>query len=80
MFQDTSGLDSKSLCLKEDVINALQQDGFELKREKGGDDTAYNFLGINITQDGIIKMTLHGLIKKFLKTVGMENGNAKPTL
>ena len=64
----------------EKVINELQADGFELKREKNGDDTAYNFLGINITiKDGTIKMTQHGLIKKFLQTVGMEDCNAKST-
>jgi hypothetical protein len=62
------------------VITELQADGFELKREKGGDDTAYSFLGININQtDGAIKMTQHGLIKKFLKTVGMEDCDSKPT-
>ena len=64
----------------ESVINELQTDGFELKREKAGDDTAYNFLGINITSaDGTIKLTQHGLIKKFLATVGMSDCNAKQT-
>ena len=64
----------------EDVINELQAEGFELKREKGEDDSAYSFLGISITeQDGMIKLSQHGLIKKFLKTVGMENCNAKQT-
>ena len=64
----------------EKVIDKLQQDDFELKREKGGDDTAYNFLGISITEhDGMLKMTQHGLIKKFLSTIGMENCNAKTT-
>jgi hypothetical protein len=64
----------------EKVINELQTGGFDLKREKSGDDTAYNFLGINITEDnGMIKMTQHGLIKKFLTAIGMENCNAKTT-
>ena len=62
------------------VINELQSDGFELKREKSGDDTAYNFLGIHISEtDGVIKLTQHGLIKKFLATVGMTDCNAKQT-
>jgi hypothetical protein len=64
----------------EKVIEELQYDGFELKREKSGDDSAYNFLGINITKSsGMIKMTQHGLIKKFLNTVNMSNCNASPT-
>jgi Reverse transcriptase (RNA-dependent DNA polymerase) len=65
----------------ETIIDEIQSDGFELKQEKGGDDTAYNFLGISITEDsGTIKMTQFGLIKKFLKTVGMEDCNSKTTL
>ena len=64
----------------EKVINELQADGFELKREKDGDDTAYNFLGINISEhNGMIKLTQHGLIKKFLETVGMKDCNASKT-
>ena len=60
----------------EEVITELQKDGFDLKREKGNDDTAYNFLGINITQEnGMIKLTQHVLIKKFLTTVDMEGCN-----
>jgi len=64
----------------EKVINGLQTDGFKLKREKSGDDDAYNFLGIHIEESNdTIKMTQHGLIKKFLKTVKMEDCNAKET-
>ena len=64
----------------EDVINELQQDSFELMREKVGDDYAYNFLGINILQEGgRIKKTQPGLINKVLTTVGMENCNASTT-
>jgi hypothetical protein len=64
----------------EAVINELQSGGFELKREKDHEDTAYSFLGINITEiDNKIKMTQHGLIKKFLSTIHMENCNAKQT-
>jgi Reverse transcriptase (RNA-dependent DNA polymerase) len=64
----------------EKVITELQTSGFNLKQEKICDDTAYNFLGINITEDNrMIKMTQHGLIKKFLNTIGMENCNAKST-
>ena len=64
----------------EDVINELQADDFELKREKQEDDSAYSFLGISITeQDGMIKLSQHGLIKKFLTLVGMENCNSKQT-
>ena len=64
----------------EKVISELQEGGFELKREKGGDDSAYSFLGINIEEDhGMIKMTQHGLIKKFLKTVEMTDCNPSKT-
>ena len=64
----------------EKVINELQDDGFELKREKGGDDTVYNFLGINITEStNSIKLTQHGLIKKFLSTANMLDCNIKTT-
>jgi hypothetical protein len=64
----------------EAVINELQSGGFELKREKDHEDTAYSFLGINITEiDNKTKMTQHGLIKKFLSTIHMENCNVKQT-
>ena len=64
----------------EELIQNLQVDGFELKREKGGDDPAYDFLGIHVQELGNeIKLTQFGLIKKFLATVGMENCNAKAT-
>ena len=64
----------------EKVITELQEDGFELKCEKGGDDTAYNFLGINISEhNGMIKMTQHGLIKKFLEAISMTDCNASTT-
>ena len=64
----------------EKVIDALQTDGFELKREKGTEDTAYSFLGISITEgEGQIKLTQHGLIKKFLSLVKIEDCNAKQT-
>ena len=64
----------------EEVLTALQSGGFELKREKEEDDSAYSFLGISITEEnGMIKLTQHGLIKKFLALVGMENCNAKQT-
>jgi Reverse transcriptase (RNA-dependent DNA polymerase) len=42
----------------ERVIEELQEGGFELKREKSGNDSVYNFLGINITESsGLIKMS-----------------------
>ena len=64
----------------EAVITELQDGGFELKHEKGGDDSAYSFLGINIVEDhGMIKLTQHGLIKKFLKTVKMFDCNPSKT-
>jgi len=64
----------------ETVITELQTDGFELKREKDTNETAYSFLGISITEsDGMIKLSQHGLIKKFLALVKMENCNAKQT-
>jgi hypothetical protein len=64
----------------EEVITNLQTKGFELKREKAGDDSVYDFLGINIREQGdFIKLTQHGLIKKFLTTVDMMNCNAKKT-
>ena len=64
----------------EKVLQELQTDGFELKREKGGNDTVYNFLEINITEsEGEIKLTQHGLIKKFLSTLQMEDCNTKST-
>ena len=53
--------------MMEKVIEELQTDCFELKREKEGEDDVYNFLGINIqAEGGAIKMSQHGLIKKFL--------------
>jgi hypothetical protein len=64
----------------ETVIQELQSNGFELKQEKGHDDTAYSFLGISITEgEGYIKLTQHGLIKKLLPLLDMENCNAKDT-
>jgi hypothetical protein len=64
----------------EKVITELQSKGYELKREKNGDETAYNFLGINISVvNGYIKMTQHRLIKTFLHTVEMTDCNAKAT-
>ena len=64
----------------EDVINEFESDGFELKREKSGDDTSYDFLGINISKEnGMIKMTQHGLKSKFLKRINLENCNSKTT-
>ena len=64
----------------ESVINELQTDGFELKREKGHEDTAYSFLGISITEgNGFVKLTQHGLIRKFLTLIKMEDCNAKKT-
>ena len=45
----------------EKVIDELQTDGFELKREKNGDDTAFSFLGIELEEkNGEIKLTQHG--------------------
>ena len=72
-------------CAKDmsDVIQDLQLDGFELKIEKKATDTAYDFLGVHIEKfkdkNGIelIKMTQHGLIKKFLETIDMVNCNPK---
>ena len=59
----------------EEVITNLQSKGFQLKREKAGDDSAYDFLGISIQELGdYIKLSQHGLIKKFL-----ANCNAKQT-
>jgi Reverse transcriptase (RNA-dependent DNA polymerase) len=64
----------------EAVITELQDSGFELKREKDSDETAYSFLGIEISEsNGFIKFTQHGLIKKFLNTVDMYDCNAKQT-
>jgi len=64
----------------EEVINELQGSGFELKREKGSDASAYSFLGIDISESNeFIKFTQHGLTKKFLTTVGMTDCNAKQT-
>ena len=64
----------------EQVIIELQTDGFELKREKNGDDSAYSFLGIELHEDnGEIKLTQHGLIEKFLKLVGMTDCNPART-
>ena len=64
----------------ERVIQELQTDGFELKREKNGDDTAYSFLGIELQQtEGEIKLTQHGLIKKFLNLVNMQDCNPSKT-
>jgi Reverse transcriptase (RNA-dependent DNA polymerase) len=62
------------------IINELQDSGFELKQEKDSDETAYSFLGIEISEsNGFIKFTQHGLIKNFLHTVGMYDCNAKQT-
>ena len=67
-------------AMMEKVIDELQTDGFELKREKEGDDDVYNFLGINIQSEGdTIKMSQHGLIKKFLSRIGMADCNSKET-
>ena len=64
----------------EELIENFQTDGFELKREKGGDDPAYDFLGIHVQELGNkVKLTQFGLIKKFLATVGMESCHAKAT-
>ena len=66
--------------MMEKVIEELQTDGFELKREKEGEDDVYNFLGINIqAEGGTIKMSQHGLIKKFLAKIGMADCNSKAT-
>ena len=65
------------------VIKELQLEGFELKIEKDAQDKTYDFLGVHIEKfksaDGqeYIKMTQHGLIKKFLETVGMTDCNPK---
>ena len=72
-------------CAKEmsKVIKDLQLDGFDLKIEKEANDNSYDFLGVHIEKfkdkQGIefIKMTQHGLIKKFLETVDMLNCNSK---
>ena len=62
------------------VIDELQTDGFQLKREKNSSDNVYDFLGIHVEQeDDVIKMTQLGLIKKFLNLVGMLDCNAKDT-
>jgi hypothetical protein len=64
----------------ESVIAELQSSGFELKQEKGHDDTAYSFLGISITEGaGFLKLTQHGLIKKLLTLLDMDDCNAKDT-
>lgn len=64
----------------EKIITELQCDGFNLKREKNGDDSVYDFLGIHIeVTDNSIQMTQFGLIQKFLTLVGMELCNAKET-
>ena len=64
----------------EKLVTALQTRGFKLKREKGGDDKAYDFLGISVHESETeVKLTQFGLIKKFLATVGMTDCNAKAT-
>ena len=67
------------------VLKELQLDGFELKLEKSGADKAFDFLGINISEEldsaGVetVKLTQLGLIEKFLDCVGMSNGDPKST-
>ena len=64
----------------EKVITELQTCGFDLKQEKYAEETTYNFLGINLSEEnGFIKLTQHGLIKKFLNCVDMLDCNAKET-
>jgi len=65
----------------EKVINELQDDNFQLKREKDGDDPVYNFLGLQISEhkNGGLQLTQHGLIKKFLNTVDMVDCNPTST-
>ena len=72
-------------CAKEmsAVIKELQLDGFDLKIEKEAKDSSFDFLGVHIerfkNKEGVqhIKMTQHGLIKKFLETVDMMSCNPK---
>lgn len=62
-------------------IDELQADGFELKLKKSGEQSTYNFLGINIAQtsEGVLKCTQLGLIKKFLECVGLTDCNPAVT-
>ncbi len=62
------------------VLEDLREGGYELKLEKSGEQSVYDFLGINITQttEGdkkVVKLTQLGLIKKFLETVKMTDCN-----
>ena len=62
------------------VIADLQADGYELKLEKEGSNDTYDFLGINLVEtNGILKLTQHGLIKKFLQSIGCSDCNAVET-
>jgi hypothetical protein len=63
-----------------EAVTELQCNGFQLQREKNGDDSVYNFLGIHIeVTDATIQMTHFGLIRKNLNLVNMEMSNAKET-
>ena len=63
------------------VIEELKADGFELKLEKTGEQSTYDFLGINIVQtaEGVLKCTQLGLIKKLLECVDMSDCNPAVT-
>ena len=62
------------------VIDELQANGCELKLEKEGSSDTCDFLGIKLVEkDGVLKLTQHGLIKKFLETVGCTDCNPAET-
>ena len=61
----------------ESFIQELEDDGMTLTRE----DDAFHFLGVEVIthDDGKVELLQKGLIKKVLKTLGMENANTKKT-
>ena len=64
----------------EGLFTDLEKAGFALTREETGDDV-FHFLGIelNMEEEGKIKFTQKGLIKKLLETTGMTECNGQRT-
>ena len=68
------------LAMIEKTISDLEGLGYGLTREEGDENTAFAFLGVNITPDPKtrhVRLTQTGLIDKILLTTGMTDCNTK---
>jgi hypothetical protein len=76
-FCDDAGVAAKSEAVIDDLVDALNDKGFELTREQSFSE----FLGIKYEElsDGSISMTQKGLISKIIAAADMEGCNPKHT-